>query len=658
MTNSHNIPSILSTFVKTLSSDAISNVSPEINLTSISETLFKLTFTYNLANEVQQDDCKIRLIPAFTPSFHWMPHLTPNDANIMAEHIFRTPALIMRGEGKTLILTPDIEKTDNKPPLYLDLNAEKNIMTIGMANYKVTHHVLYERETGASYQAGQTSLSFYLMIYNEEIANPFRPPLEHLWSKYGTNDASKVTAETMEKYCEHTYTWAFDNWKDIVWQEFDFNGKRVGAPAFIVNVYQSPSYDKEFSERENRSIWNQSWFSSLRSASGLFRYAKRNGRADLMGYALKTKELALAFPQENGLFNSVVATKMTQKNIDGRDYWKSAGWDTLYVGNSDRNPFVRGLDRAPKHILDMSFTAYYMLIWYDELEKDSRLLTYAETYADRLIEIQQDNGFYPGWVDGNQNPMGVLDDSPESSMSVAFLMYLAKLTGKIKYADSAKKAMQSIMTEIIPTGRWEDYETYWSCCGYHNDHVGEKIKRNNIYKQCNFSMYFTALALMDSYVTTGDKSYLTTGTIVLDELLMTQSSYQPPQISIPVCGGFGVMNCDGELIDARQSLFSELIIKYGEATNTPEYTERGLAAMKISFSMMYCPENPEAKEQWEKVWPFFTPKDYGFTMENYGHTGIVDQNGIGIGEFTIYDWGNGAAAENYQRIVDHAREGT
>ena len=45
--------------------------------------------------------------------------------------------------------------------------------------------------------------------------------------------------------------------------------------------------------------------------------------------------------------------------------------------------------------------------------------------------------------------------------------------------------------------------------------------------------------------------------------------------------------------------------------------------------------------------------DYGFSMENYGHNGETDTEGLGIGEFTIYDWGNGAAAEAYLRILDH-----
>ena len=45
-----------------------------------------------------------------------------------------------------------------------------------------------------------------------------------------------------------------------------------------------------------------------------------------------------------------------------------------------------------------------------------------------------------------------------------------------------------------------------------------------------------------------------------------------------------------------------------------EYIERGKAAVRISFSMMYCPENPEVKAQWEKAWPFLDEKDYGFTF--------------------------------------------
>jgi hypothetical protein len=113
------------------------------------------------------------------------------------------------------------------------------------------------------------------------------------------------------------------------------------------------------------------------------------------------------------------------------------------------------------------------------------------------------------------------------------------------------------------------------------------------------------------------------------------------------------MNADGEWNDSRETLFAELFLDYAKETGELAYTERGLAALKAGFVMMYCPENPAVKAMWEKVYPWFGPADYGFTMENYGHGGRTSAEGEGMGVFTIYDWGNGAAAEAAMRILDH-----
>ena len=113
------------------------------------------------------------------------------------------------------------------------------------------------------------------------------------------------------------------------------------------------------------------------------------------------------------------------------------------------------------------------------------------------------------------------------------------------------------------------------------------------------------------------------------------------------------MNADAELNDARQSLFSEVILRYGHLLGREEYLQRGEAALRASFSMMYCPENPSALAQWQIRWPFLNKQDYGFMMENYGHDGRADELHTGIGEFTIYDWGNGAASEAVMRVMDH-----
>ena len=642
-------------YIKDIKADLLGNIRPVLTYNSLENGMTQLDFCYSLPESVRQDDCAIQIQAAFSPNFFWMPHLTPSPKNIAAQHIFRTPALIARGECKTLILIPDVEN-QTAAPLYLDMDAVEGTMTIGVSENQVTDHVLYERASGAQYPAGTAHIRFYLLAVDRELDNPFRPVLEFFWNRYGKSGCARLPKlENMDTYCLRTYEWAYRNWKEVVWQEFEQDGVLMGAPCFIATVFQRPDNPESCSERETRSIWNQAWFCSLRSASGLFRYARRHHDDALLEYARKTKELALAFPQQDGLFDSVVATRMKGQRGDPQNPWISAGWDTRYFGNSDRNPFVRSIEEAPRHILDMSFTAYYMLIWYHELEQDVRLLEYAKRYADRLVRLQFESGYYPAWIDSNGAPMGTLDDSPKSAMSAAFLFLLYRITGENIYYLSAKKAIDRVIEEIVPIGRWEDFETYWSCCTLYQDHVGKKIPRNQIYKQCNLSMYYTALACMEAYRCTQDKSYLSIGQRVLDEMLMTQSSYQPVQIPIPVCGGFGVLNMDGELNDARQSLFSELIMQYGDILQEKEYSERGLAAMRVAFSMMYCPENPEAKIQWEAAWPFLSERDYGFNMENYGHEGKTSANGIGIGEFTIFDWGNGAAAENYQRILDHTQ---
>ena len=184
--------------------------------------------------------------------------------------------------------------------------------------------------------------------------------------------------------------------------------------------------------------------------------------------------------------------------------------------------------------------------WYEELEKDERLMQYAKRYADKLLSLQDAEGFFPAWLDlKTKIPLGVLDKSPETSMSVTFLLKLAELTKEKKYQESALKALNAVAIKIIPVGQWEDYETYWSCSRIMDSLVGKKITRNDQFKQNTLSIFWTAEALYNAYKTTGDKKYLGTGQRVLDELLMYQASWQPPYIAIHALGGFGVMNGDG-----------------------------------------------------------------------------------------------------------------
>jgi len=656
-------PGKINALIKAIKVDSIGGQLPQLSYQKIAPQVLKVRVSVDLPEDVRRDDWRIRILPAFQPTFHWAPHLTPSDSHIIAQHVFRAPMMMLTDQRKQLVIIPDVDLLNNTlaRDWYMDMDATKNQLTLGRSLAQVGEHVLFKRKSGNTYTRGKFEFAFYVLAFDDrEVAeNPFRRPLAFYWKNWGADlfDKGEPISGDMETYVRHSYHWAFQSWVKQVWQSFEINGKKVGAPTFIVNTTQSPNYPGKTNEREFRSIWNQAWFSSLRSASGLYRFAKRTGDSELLDKANLTKELALSYPKKKGFFYGLIGTEM-EETIEGEGDKKSVrskGWEHYYWGNSNRNPYTWDARKSPFHLLDMSWTALLMLRWYDELEKDPRLLTYAEDYAKSLLEVQSADGFFPGWLDVETlKPLAHLNDSPESALSVTFLLTLYRMTQKEEYKVAALRAMQAIMKEIIPNGRWEDFETYWSCSRVGaEDWVGKKVLRNDMYKQNNFSMFWTAEALLECYQITKAKQYLKIGQRTLDELLMTQAAWQPHFIPIKALGGFGVMNADGEWNDARQSLFAELIIRYGKELKQREYLQRGLAALRASFVMMYCPENPDTKAQWEEAWPFFGKEDYGFMMENYGHGGETNAKGLGIGEFTIYDWGNGAAAEAYNRILDH-----
>lgn len=656
------LPPILQEFISEIKTDNIGISHAAIHYEELAPGLIRADLKFTLKDTVRQDDWQLQLLPAFKPDFHWAPHLTPTAGHIIPQHVFRAPALIVSDAEKQLVIIPDVEllKKNRGPGWYMDLDAYTNKLVLGMSRSAVKEHVLFTRREGGVYPPGKLEFGFYIMTstQQDDLFNPWRKVLSFFWQKWGSDlyaSGEPLNRNGLLPYVQHTYNWAFNSWKKSVWQEFELNGKKVGAPVFIVNVTQSPNYPGEINEHEFRSIWNQAWFNSLRSAQGLYRYARRNKDEKQLSYALMTKELALAFPQKNGFFPAVIAAEMEQFEKNGKQYQRSKGWDSYYFGNSNRNPSSWDPRQSPLHILDMSYTAWLMLTWYDELEKDKRLLDYAASYAEGLLQIQDDKGFFPAWLSpDSQEPMEALKQSPETSMSVTFLLKLFDITKDIRFRDAALKAMQAVMTAVVREGRWEDFETYWSCSRYGSeDLVGKKVSRNNMYKQNTLSMYWTAEALLNCYQLTGDKNYLDFGWRTLDEMLMTQASWQPPYIHVRALGGFGVMNADAEWNDSRQSLFAELIVRYGHELKFKEYIQRGLAALRASFVMMYCPESPTTKKQWELAWNFFGKEDYGFMMENYGHGGETNPEGLGMGEFTIYDWGNGAAAETYNRMLDH-----
>src|SRR5690606_16206633 len=496
----------LKKYIESLTVDSLGGQKADVNIVIPPHSNWaQITVELTTSDTVQQNDWKVELTPSFEPSFYWAPHLTPTDDHMIAQHVFRAPALIMANGSQQITVIPDLSLLNNHqgPDWYMDLNAIENKLTLGMSKSAVKEHILFVKEGGAKYPPGKIKFGFYILLNDNKakLFTPWKQAIDFFWTEWGEKTYEQTDKTILEPYVEDIYNWAFNTWKKSVLQEFDLNGKKVGAPTFIVHVSQSPNYPGLVTEREFRSIWNQAWFSSLRSAQGLFSYARRTENDELMRYALATKELALSFPQKEGFFSGLIATEMEDVEIDGEYYNRSTGWDHYYWGNSNRNPISRDAREAPFHILDMSYTAWLMLNWYDELEQDKRLLEYAISYANALVGIQDSDGFFPAWLATDSlEPYDILAQSPETSMSVTFLIKIYEITEDEKYLNAALKAMDAVMENIVMDGRWEDFETYWSCSGYgQNDLVGKRVERNNMYKQNTLSMYWTAEALLNTF---------------------------------------------------------------------------------------------------------------------------------------------------------------
>ena len=634
---------------------------PRVEVSDAGEDWRRVRMTWDVPATVVQDELSVRFDLGFEPGLWWAPHLAPEEGYVMAQHVFRSPALIAQRGSLTLVIVPDLDIVGRRPenPWFMDTDAVRRRMWLGMVKTEIPEHVLFKKAPGMIFAPGTVELGFFLAAYHDraEVKNPWSKAAGFLWKRWGRPlfEKGEPIPASLQSYVRRTYDWAFRGWGKFVWQEFDIGGTRVGAPQFIVNISQSPNYPGPWYQREFLSIWNQAWFSSLRSASGLYRYARGLNDETLLRKARLTKELALAAPMKDGLFPAVIGTPNDIVEVEGQKLRRPRGWDEARWSNSDRCPEDHGITPDWFHVLDSSWTALLMLRWHRELEKDARLLDYARTYGERLLSLQDPAGFFPGWLHpATHEPGPVMNRTPETSLSATFLFALAEATGEAKYRDAALRAMDAVLREIVPQGLWLDFETYWSCCGWGRDtRLGRKVERNAMHKQNTFSMFWTAEALLAAYRATGRASYLDWGRRTLDELSMAQQVWQPPFIHVPALGGFGVMNADGEWNDSRETLFAELFLDFYRETGDPVCFERGVAALMSGFVMMYCPENPVVKAMWEKVYPWFGPEDYGFTMENYGHGGRTSAEGEGMGLFTIYDWGNGAAAEAAMRILDH-----
>ncbi|MBJ6362474.1 hypothetical protein ACFOQM_14505 [Paenibacillus sp. GCM10012307] len=569
----------------------------------------------------------------------WKPHLSPEEDMAVGDKMFRSPAIVFENEERMTALVPDLVCIEQERflPHIMDYTEEGHRLMYGLCSYEETGHVYHKLQPAAEEMTAPVTFRFYLVEWDKakgQRDRDYRAVEQFLWEAFAKTrmpmeDETNVLQE-LEPYVDYAYGWALDRWKDVTWQQFTLENQEVGGVVFLVCSWQKPGHGREDEWREPKSLWNQAWFCGLRTAYGYALWGRQQGREDWVRKSELALNFALSAPQQDGLFPGYF-----QAGDDNR--WESGRWHM----SGPRRPAGH---EAYVHLLDSSWTCYWLLKWHRDVEADMRILPYVRSYVDRLLRLQREDGSFPAWVDPAASGISpYLLESPETSMHIMLLLLLHELEPDSRYVAASERAAGMVMMQVVQAGRWEDFETYWSCSkSWEHKQYGVRDPRSGLYNQCNFGMYWTAEALKDLYKATGASHWLDAGEQVLAEASLYQQIWQPAFFPVPTLGGFGVMNSDDEWNDARQSLFALTYLEYYRLTGRESYRARALWAMRASFYMMYCPLNPSVSQIYESVHPQFNEQDYGFHMENFNHHDGTPVGGLG--EFTIFDWGCGAAS--------------
>jgi hypothetical protein len=548
---------------------------------------------------------------AYKPlDFVWTPQLRPEPEHIIADHTFRSPALMLQKDGHFAALVPVLADVDGKGRAIrtvADLQvetADRPLFSLGLENwipepYRLRNtHVFYTAPDSLAAVVGDTTVTMNYLLFLRADApkrEGYRDVVRYHWMTSGTANTQRPAGPQSEPFASYIqkawYQFVPQVVLDTVYQ---------GIPVTLLRQARLAWSNKLPKSADNDS-WFNVWFNALRTAYGMYVHGRGVNDELLMRRATQVLNLALLAPQQKGIAPSIF-------------YIDSAGghWvaDHAWGGIDD------GRDLPMFH---NAWTCYWLLQWMDLVpERKEEILRFTKAFADFLILQQHRNGVIPSWYDPETlKPVETFrDENAETAGASLFLSEFYARTKGVKYLRSAERAMQYVFASVLPAQKWFDFETYFSCSRKPLGFFDSYTQQN---PQNTLSMHQAAEACYELYRLTGKKEYKDRGIAIMDYLCLYQQVWSPRWLSKELFGGFGVQNTDAEWSDSRQGYFAVTLMKYYELTGQKEYFERGVAALRSMFSLFESPGSPR-------------------TAENYGHSGYDRPAGV-----TGLHWGTGSS---------------
>ena len=595
-----------------------------IEIKKIDSGTYHISFSLPAAKESLKDICiPIRFRPGNIISgdeikkyFHWVPNMKMNKNQIISQHVFRSPAIILTYKKTALAVIPDLDLMKEYPvvPYYMDLSFEKNgaWISYGISNYSVVPHQYYER-SGVPYKLDKEIRAglFILCRENSSPGEILEKTVSFLWNHYAVQYDTSFLPQVLpfEEYAERGYRMAFE--------KFWVNGSRPGTGGITLSTF----YDQKTRQYRGRffkdDLWFHSWFNNLRTAYGLYLWGRETGKEEWRRRALSVFNLFMSCPADRGFFPTIW--------VPGKNTWITSG---------------QGGGEGLYHIPDNAWTAIWLMRFNDELEPVPGCDSFLVHFARALLKTQNADGSFPARVKiRDLSPDPVLRSSASGSIVTWFLEEMVlrnKLPARevLMVKNSVLKSLDFLGKKVLPAARFEDFEVYFSCSPKpypYFDSVTWSYPENTLSIQWCASAFLKARILCDNPV------YLDEGEYCLNLLSLYQQVWNPPYISLYAFGGFGTQNSDAEWSDARQAQFAETYLDYYWATGRQEYLQRGIAACRASFALMDIPENKD-------ICPLnfrgtaFNGEFPGAMAENFGHPGTNERSGQ-----SGFHWGTGSA---------------
>jgi hypothetical protein len=287
--------------------------------------------------------------------FIWTPNLKPLPGDMIADHVFRSPALMLQKDSLFVALIPDLQHLirHRAMPAALDfqlprLNYDDSIghapdslaeadssqallkriaalearhaaplLSFGFWPWKTRDHVYYQPDSTRAPVLQDTEVSYAYYLWLDHRAAPFlkaasaknkgasvyafRHVVDFFWEKFSPlyrRDNIGALPGTLDQMAQR----AWKQYAEQTWFETTLNGRPVGGIKS-----NRLAWSNQLPADANNDVWFNSWFQTLRTAHGMYLYGKRNREreASLMERAEKVLNLTLSAPNDDGIFPSI-----------------------------------------------------------------------------------------------------------------------------------------------------------------------------------------------------------------------------------------------------------------------------------------------------------------------------------------------------------------